>query len=251
MRHAARDRRLFEDPLQDDVRGGRGVRAHDDLELEQTCDLAECSSRLGHARDRLAVTTGRELTCQLPAATLPGTVDDQSAPPSRHRRRPETPTEPDEAPSATPESTADPDAPDTGGVDLTGLSVAGITRRRVGWASAGLVAAWIVILFARQVGDAQTASAQAAQLATDNAALADEVDALQNELDLIVRPQYVGLEARAHRFGSPREIPFSLDPSVAAPVDGAPGSTSVRLGAAKDRQTPLESWLSLLFGPAG
>ena len=30
----------------------------------------------------------------------------------------------------------------------------------------------------------------------------------------------------------------------------APGSASVRLGAANDRQTPLESWLSLLFGPA-
>ena len=136
-------------------------------------------------------------------------------------------------------------------VDLTGLSVAGITRRRVGWAAAVLVAAWIVVLFARQVGDAQAAANHATQLATDNAALAAEVDSLQHELDLIVRPQYVGLEARAHRFGSPREIPFTLDPSVAAPVDGAPGSASARLGATSDRQTPLESWLSLLFGPTG
>jgi hypothetical protein len=106
------------------------------------------------------------------------------------------------------------------------------------------------VLFARQVGDAQAASNSAVQLAADNAALSDEVDSLQNELDLIVRPQYVGLEARAHRFGSPREIPFTLDPSVPAPVDGAPGSASVRLGAASDRQTPLDSWLSLLFGPS-
>jgi cell division protein FtsB len=178
-------------------------------------------------------------------------VDDQSAPPSRHRRRSEAPSEPAEASSPAPD-TADPsDAPDPGAVDLTGLSIAGITRRRVGWVSAGLVAVWIVILFARQVGDAQAASAQAAQLAADNTALADEVDALQQELDLIVRPQYVGLEARAHRFGNAREIPFALDPSVPAPVDGAPGSTSARLGAQKDRQTPLDSWLSLLFGPAG
>jgi hypothetical protein len=179
-------------------------------------------------------------------------MDDLSAPPPRHRRRPEPGQD---GPTADPPAgtTSEPDdaAPDAGGrVDLTGLSIAGITRRRVGWATAALVAAWIVVLFARQVGDAQAASNQAVQLASDNAALSDEVSSLQSELDLIVRPQYVGLEARAHRFGSPREIPFTLDPSVAAPVDGAPGSASARLGAATDRQTPLESWLSLLFGPS-
>ena len=104
-------------------------------------------------------------------------------------------------------------------------------------------------MFVRQVGDAQAATSRAADLATSNTELATEVNALQNELDLIVRPDYVAQEARAHRFGSPKEIPFALDPSVAAPVDGAPGSASVRLGATSDRRTPLESWLSLLFGP--
>ena len=179
-------------------------------------------------------------------------MDDLSAPPPRHRRRPEPGQDgPAPDPTATTVPEPDDDASDAGRrVDLTGLSVAGITRRRVGWAAAALVAAWIVVLFARQVGDAQAAANSAVQLAADNAALSDQVDSLQNELDLIVRPQYVGLEARAHRFGSPREIPFTLDPSVPAPVDGAPGSASVRLGAATDRQTPLDSWLSLLFGPS-
>jgi cell division protein FtsB len=179
-------------------------------------------------------------------------MDDLSAPPPRHRRRPE-PGQGGPAPDPAAGTTAEPEdaAPDAGQrVDLTGLSVAGITRRRVGWATAALVAAWIVVLFARQVGDAQAAANSAVQLAADNAALSDEVDSLQNELELIVRPQYIGLEARAHRFGSPREIPFTLDPSVPAPVDGAPGSASVRLGATNDRQTPLDSWLSLLFGPS-
>jgi hypothetical protein len=181
-------------------------------------------------------------------------MDDLSAPPPRHRRRPE-PGQDGPAPAPDPTATTvpepDDDASDAGRrVDLTGLSVAGITRRRVGWAAAAFVAAWIVVLFARQVGDAQAAANSAVELAADNAALSDQVDSLQNELDLIVRPQYVGLEARAHRFGSPREIPFTLDPSVPAPVDGAPGSASVRLGAATDRQTPLDSWLSLLFGPS-
>jgi cell division protein FtsB len=134
-------------------------------------------------------------------------------------------------------------------VDLTGLSIAGITRRRVGWVAAGLLATWIVIVFARQVGDAAAASNRAAQLAIDNAALAAEVQSLQDEVDLIVRPDYVALAARGYGLGGSHEIPFTLSPTVPAPVDGAPGSASVRLGAGGDRQTPLESWLSLLFGP--
>jgi cell division protein FtsB len=133
--------------------------------------------------------------------------------------------------------------------DLSGLTVAGITRRRVGWAAAAFVAVWVVVVFARQVGDAQAATNHAAQLADDNAALAAEVDALQKERDLIVEPRYVAQEARGHQLGAPKEIAFSLDPSVTAPVDGAPGSASARLGAITDRQTPLDSWLSLLFGP--
>ena len=139
--------------------------------------------------------------------------------------------------------------PSTGRVDLAGLSIAGITRRRVGWAAAALVSVWIVIVFARQVGEAGAAAGRAAQLAADNAALAAEVTALQHEVDLVVRPEYVAIAARGHGLGGDREIPFSLSPSVAPPVDGAPGSASVRLGAHDDRQTPLESWLSLLFGP--
>jgi cell division protein FtsB len=135
------------------------------------------------------------------------------------------------------------------GIDLAGLSIAGITRRRVGWVAAGLVSVWILVVFARQVGDATAAANRAVQLAADNAALAAEVQALQGEVDLIVRPEYVSIAARAHGLGAPHEIPFALSPAVAAPVDGAPGSASLRLGAEVDHQTPLESWLSLLFGP--
>ena len=115
--------------------------------------------------------------------------------------------------------------------------------------AAGLLACWIVIVFARQVGDAGAAATRAQQLAADNAALVAEVQSLQAEVDMIVRPEYVAIEARGHGLGEDHEIPFTLGPSVAAPVDGAPGSASVRLGANIDHQTPLESWLSLLFGP--
>jgi cell division protein FtsB len=159
------------------------------------------------------------------------------------------PVIPEDGPTTAP----DGDETDAGearrSVDLSGLSIAGFTRRRVGWAAAGVVAAWIVVVFARQAGDASAASARAAQLAKDNTALAAEVQSLQHEVDLVVRPEYVSIAAHAHELGDPHEIPFTLSPSVAAPVDGAPGSASARLGARDDRQTPLESWLSLLFGP--
>jgi hypothetical protein len=115
--------------------------------------------------------------------------------------------------------------------------------------AAGLISVWIVVIFARQVGEASAAGNRATQLAADNAALAAEVQALEHEVAFIVRPEYVSQQARAYRFGAAKEIPFTLDPSVPAPLDGAPGSASVRLGARESRQTPLESWLSLLFGP--
>jgi len=134
-------------------------------------------------------------------------------------------------------------------IDLSSLSIAGISRRHVAWVAAGLVSAWIVVIFARQAGDAATASARAAQLAADNAALTTEVQRLENEVALVVRPEYVAQEARANQLGGAHEIPFTLDSKVPAPADGAPGSASARLGARDDRKTPLESWLSLLFGP--
>jgi hypothetical protein len=134
-------------------------------------------------------------------------------------------------------------------VDLSGLSVVGITRRRVGWVAATLLSIWIVVVFARQVGDATAAANRAAQMAIDNAALAAEVAALRDEVALIVEPRFVRQQARGHGLGTEREIPFTLDATIPDPVDGAPGSASVRLGAGDARQTPLESWLSLLFGP--
>lgn len=182
----------------------------------------------------------------------PNVKDNNAAPADESRTLDRKPTHADPRAAATTRPGGDPaDDPTAAAasVDLSGLTVAGITRRRVGWVVAAFVSAWIVIVFARQVGDATTAANRAAQMVADNAALAAEVRALEGELALIVEPSFVGLQARGHGLGAPREIPFTLAPSVPTPADGAPGSASVRLGADDDRQTPLESWLSLLFGP--
>jgi hypothetical protein len=86
-------------------------------------------------------------------------------------------------------------------------------------------------------------------LRASNGALEADVVALERELALIQRQTYVQQQAREYRLGRPHEIPFILADD-APPLDAsAPGSAALRLGAAVDRSTPLESWLELLFGP--
>jgi cell division protein FtsB len=146
-------------------------------------------------------------------------------------------------PTGSPEPTDD-------GIDLSleGLGVVGVTRRRVAFLLGAIVATWIVIVFARQVGEAQAASTRASDMAAANAALSADVDALHRELDTIQQPAFVDQQARANGLGRPNERPFRLAPGAAPLAPDAPGSAVTRLGSTEHRQTPLESWLSLLLG---
>lgn len=132
---------------------------------------------------------------------------------------------------------------------LSDLPVAGLTRRRIALLIGSLVAAWVIVLFARQVGDASEATARADGMRAANVSLTAEVGALQDELALIGRQAYIEQQARVYRLGTPREIPFVLADDAAPLAADAPGTAAVRLGAVVDRTTPLESWLQLLFGP--
>jgi hypothetical protein len=134
--------------------------------------------------------------------------------------------------------------------DLAALPIAGITRRRMGGLVGGLLAAWIIIVFARQVGEASAATARADDIAQGNAARQAQVAALERELDLIARQRYVQQQARGYGLGTAREVPFSLAVGAPALPADAPGSAAVRLGADTDRPSPLESWLTVLFGPS-
>ena len=135
-------------------------------------------------------------------------------------------------------------------LDLTGLTVAGLTRRRVAFLVSAFVAAWIVILFARQVGQASEATQRLRDLDGGNQALTAQVASLERELQLIQRQEYILQAARGFGLGRGREIPFTLKPGAQPLPANAPGSASLRLGATDNSQSPLESWLSLLFGPS-
>lgn len=137
----------------------------------------------------------------------------------------------------------------TGPPDLAGLPVAGLTRRRMLLLATVLAVAWLGFAFIRQVGDVTAASARSHALQAANRQLRTDIDALDGELRLIQRQAYIVQQARAYRLGSPREVPFTLAQPAPSLAPDAPGSAGVRVGAAEERHSPLEAWLSLLFGP--
>ena len=56
--------------------------------------------------------------------------------------------------------------------------------------------------------------------------------------------------ARGYGLGRPAEIAFTLAADAPTLPDDAPGSAAVRVGATLGDVTPLERWLTVLFGPA-
>jgi hypothetical protein len=134
--------------------------------------------------------------------------------------------------------------------DLSGLPVTGFTRRRMAFLGAGLLATLVVISFARQVSEASAATSRLESLQNANANLAGQVAGLGREYQLIQGDAWVRQQARAYGLGSGREVPFTLGPGAPALTSDAPGSAAVRLGARTTEPTPLEAWLTLLFGPS-
>ena len=141
----------------------------------------------------------------------------------------------------------DPPAANGAEPDLTALPIAGLSQRRVATLLGMLVAAWIIVLFARQVGDASAASARAEAMIVDNLARHAQVAALDRELARIQQPRFVLLQARAHGLGGHTEIAFTLDPGAPPLPADAPGSAGLRVGAAPPL-SPLDRWLTVLFG---
>jgi hypothetical protein len=175
---------------------------------------------------------------------------------------------PDAAPIANDTTAAEPAGPESadgvpddlpaidtgttsrGEPSLAALPIAGITRRRMAAGVSVVLACWIVIVFARQVGTASAATTRAEDLAATNEARRGEIALREREFDLIGRQRYVEQQARGYGLGTPREIAFTLAPDAPALSADAPGSAAVRLGAVDDSVSPLERWLTVLFGPS-
>jgi hypothetical protein len=158
----------------------------------------------------------------------------------------------DDAPddtAATPSADApDGPAPRPGEPSLAALPIAGFTRRRMAILVGALLVAWIVFVFARQVSEAAAATGRAEAMIVSNDQRAGQVAGLERELERIGDRRYVLQQARAYGLGGPHEIPFSLEAGAPPLPPDAPGSSSVRLGAPTST-SPLEHWLTLLFGP--
>lgn len=136
------------------------------------------------------------------------------------------------------------------GSPLDDLPIAGLTRRRVAFMLGALVSVWILAVFARQIGEATSAAARVDTVRQENVRLEAEVGALARERDLIQRQAFIELQARAYGLGSPQERRFVLAADAPPlPLD-APGSAALRIGAPDPRPSPLEVWLSVLFGPS-
>jgi cell division protein FtsB len=142
------------------------------------------------------------------------------------------------------------ETPGANAADLAALPIVGITRRRVAAMAGVLLATWIVMAFARQVGEASAATVRYEDIASANAALRTEVASLERELDLIARQRYVEQQARAYGLGGARETAFTLAKDAPPLPADAPGSAALRVGARDDLVTPLERWLTVLFGPS-
>ena len=147
-------------------------------------------------------------------------------------RSPKRPVPDDPAADATPETppavvaTATPTALTT----LADLPVAGLTRRRIALLIGALVAAWIIVLFARQVSEASEASTRADEMRAQNEVLAANVTALEDELALIQRQAYIEQQAREYRLGAPRERPFILADDAPPLASDAPGTAATGSG---------------------
>ena len=229
---------------------------------------------LARSCDSLSVTMAG-LTRQLRAATLPVTMLDRSADPADTPSDDPDPASPDGvgahpsdrgrqtfvtramarlrdslagwSPSASA-GTSDPLAA-LAASELAGLSVAGLTRRRVVGIAASLLVAWIMFAFVQQVGEAAAITARADALRAANLELEFKVVAAQEELVRIQGSAYIEQQARGYRLGTSREIPFVLEAEAPPLGPDAPGSAGNRVGAEASSSSPLESWLSLLFGP--
>ena len=119
------------------------------------------------------------------------------------------------------------------------------TRVYVAVVIAVIVAFWVVLAFGRTMAQLNEATIRAAAVRADNAELTLRLAQAQEEAALLQSDAYLRFAARGYGMGRPGERAFGLTPGAPPPASMTP------LGGPIDEQTPatpLENWLTLLFG---
>ena len=117
-------------------------------------------------------------------------------------------------------------------------------RRHLGLVLIAVVAVWLAIVFSRAVTDAAAVNDDASTVRGEIAELERRLDEARRESAKIQSDRFILHRARAFGMGEPGERVFTLAPGAPAPPPITP------LGAPPEQPatTPLEDWLTLLFG---
>ena len=112
----------------------------------------------------------------------------------------------------------------------------------------GIVAVWLVFVFAHALGDVDQATARHQTVAAAAASLQAKLDADHRELEIVQSDAFQRLQARAYGMGAQGEVVFSLpqDAPSPAPITPLGGSATTRTASAP--AAPLDAWLKLIFG---
>jgi hypothetical protein len=112
-----------------------------------------------------------------------------------------------------------------------------------------VVGVWLVFVFGRALGDVDRATARQQTVATEAAALQARLDGDKRELVLVQTDAFQRLQARAYGLGAAGEQAFSLEAGAPSPPPITPlGQTSAADAGNAGVGTPLDAWLSILFG---
>lgn len=112
-----------------------------------------------------------------------------------------------------------------------------------------VVSVWLVIVFAKALGDVDRATARRAAVAAEAATLQARLDADHRELALVQTDGFQRLQARAYGMGEPGEIAFSLPPDAPPPPAITPlGDARPATAGTRTTTAPLDAWLTILFG---
>jgi hypothetical protein len=120
-------------------------------------------------------------------------------------------------------------------------------ERRTVYLLMGLVlGAWLFMVFANALADANEQRARLALERAENERLAALVEAGTQEIVTIDEPAFLQLLARGYGMGVPVERPFALAPGAPPPPELRP------LGQPRERpvasSTPVDDWVELLIG---